>query len=178
LLLKRVCASLEGENSLNKKVYIGLGSNLGNKSGNIQNALDCIADIEGVNIKKLSSQYLTAPWGRTDQDDFINQVIEIETELSPLNLLYRLQDIEIKLGRQRDEKWGPRTIDLDVLLYGEETIHLEELDVPHPYLLERLFVLIPLEEINSELKFSDGSKIREVLSRARARLEGNDIIKL
>ncbi len=163
---------------MHKKVYIGLGSNLGNKSKNIQNALDCIADIEGVNIRKLSSLYITAPWGRTDQDDFINQVIEIETDLSALNLLYRLQDIEIKLGRHRDGKWGPRIIDLDVLLYGEETIHLEELEVPHPYLLERLFVLIPLAEINPELEFPDGTKIREVLSRARARFEGNDIIKL
>jgi len=163
---------------LDKKVYIGLGSNLGNKSKNIQNALDFIANIEGVNIKRLSSLYLTAPWGRTDQDDFINQVIEIETNLSALNLLHRLQDIEIKLGRQRIGKWGPRIIDLDVLLYGEETIHLEELQVPHPYLLERLFVLIPLAEIDAELEFPDGTKIREVLSRARARLEGNDIIKL
>ncbi|PKM77536.1 MAG: 2-amino-4-hydroxy-6-hydroxymethyldihydropteridine diphosphokinase [Firmicutes bacterium HGW-Firmicutes-15] len=163
---------------MNKKVYIGLGSNLGNKSKNIQNALDFIANIEGVSVKKLSSLYLTAPWGKTDQDDFINQVIEIETDLSALSLLYRLQDIEIKLGRQRDVKWGPRIIDLDVLLYGEETIHLEELEVPHPYLLERLFVLIPLAEIDSELEFPDGTKIREVLSRARARLEGNDIIKL
>ena len=163
---------------MDKKVYIGLGSNLGNKSKNIQNALDFIANIEGVNIKRLSSLYLTAPWGRTDQDDFINQVIEIETNLSALNLLHRLQDIEIKLGRQRIGKWGPRIIDLDVLLYGEETIHLEELQVPHPYLLERLFVLIPLAEIDAELEFPDGTKIREVLSRARARLEGNDIIKL
>ncbi|MDD3364259.1 MAG: 2-amino-4-hydroxy-6-hydroxymethyldihydropteridine diphosphokinase [Syntrophomonas sp.] len=163
---------------MNKKVYIGLGSNLGNKSKNIQNALDFIADIEGVNINKLSSLYLTAPWGRTDQDHFINQVIEIETDLSALKLLYHLQDIEIKLGRQRDGKWGPRIIDLDVLLYGEEIINLEELKVPHPYLLERLFVLIPLAEINSEIQFPDGSKIREVLSRARALKEGNDIIKL
>lgn len=163
---------------MNKIVYIGLGSNLGNKSENILNALDSIKDIEGVNIKKLSSLYLTAPWGKTDQDDFINQVIEIETDLSALDLLYRLQDIEIKLGRQRDGKWGPRIIDLDVLLYGEEIIHLEELEVPHPYLLERLFVLIPLAEINSELEFPNGSKIREVLSRARVSSEGNNIIKL
>jgi 2-amino-4-hydroxy-6-hydroxymethyldihydropteridine diphosphokinase len=178
LLLKKLYASLEGENSLNKKVYIGLGSNLGNKSENIKKALDYIADIEGLNIKKLSSLYLTAPWGKTDQDDFINQVIEIETDLSALNLLYRLQDIEIKLGRQRDVKWGPRKIDLDVLLYGEETIHSEELQVPHPLMLERLFVLIPLAEIDSEVEFPDGTKIREVLSRARALTEGNDIIKL
>ena len=77
-----------------------------------------------------------------------------------MDLLHRLQDIEIKLGRQRDEQWGPRIIDLDVLLYGRETIDLEELKVPHPYLLQRLFVLIPLQEIDPELVFPDGSKIR------------------
>jgi len=163
---------------LDKKVYIGLGSNMGNKSENIAKAIDFVACIEGVNIKKVSSLYLTAPWGRTDQDDFINQVIEIETDLSALNLLYCLQDIEIKLGRHRDGKWGPRIIDLDILIYGEETSLLEELQVPHPYLLERLFVLIPLAEINSEMELPDGSKIREVLSRERALTEGNDIIKL
>ena len=163
---------------MDKKVYIGLGSNLGNKSMNIQNALDFIADIEGVTITKLSSQYSTAPWGKTDQDDFINQVIEIKTDLPALDLLHSLQNIEIKLGRQRDGKWGPRIIDLDILLYGKEIIQLAELEVPHPYLMERLFVLIPLAEIDSELEFTDGTKIREVLSKARAHSMGNDIIKL
>ena len=163
---------------MKKKVYIGLGSNLGNKSENIHNALVLIDNIDGVNINKASSLYLTAPWGKTDQDDFINQVVEIVTNLPPLDLLHRLQDIEIKLGRQRDEKWGPRNIDLDILLYGEEIIQLEELKVPHPYLLERLFVLIPLQEIDAEIIFPDGTKIREVLSRARVRSDGQDIIKL
>jgi len=178
LLFKRLYANLEGETGLKKKVYIGLGSNLGNKSENIQKALDFIDNIDGVGISRVSSLYLTAPWGKTDQDDFINQVIEIETDLAPLDLLHRLQDIEIKLGRQRNEKWGPRNIDLDILLYGEETIQLEELKVPHPYLLERLFVLIPLQEIDAEMIFPDGTKIQEVLSRARVRFDGKDIIKI
>jgi len=163
---------------MNKIAYIGLGSNMGNKSKNTQIALDLIQKIGGVNITKISSLYLTAAWGKTDQDDFINQVIEIETKLLPLDLLHRLQDIEIKLGRQRNVKWGPRIIDLDVLLYAKETIKLEELEVPHPYLLERLFVLIPLQEINPELEFPDGSKIWEVLDRAEIRANGRDIKKL
>jgi len=163
---------------MNKIVYIGLGSNLGNKSKNIQIARDFIQNIDGINVTKISSLYLTAAWGKTDQDDFINQVIEIETKLSPLDLLHRLQDIEIKLGRQRNVKWGPRIIDLDVLLYAKETIKLEELEVPHPYLSQRLFVLIPLQEINPELEFPDGSKIREVLSRVELRADGRDIKKL
>jgi 2-amino-4-hydroxy-6-hydroxymethyldihydropteridine diphosphokinase len=137
-----------------------------------------MADIEDVYIKKRSSLYLTAPWGKTDQNDFINQVIEIETNLSALELLYRLQAIEIKLGRQRIGKWGPRIIDLDVLLYAQETIKLEELEVPHPYLSQRLFVLIPLKEINPELEFPDGSKIMEVLNRVEFRADGRDIKKL
>jgi 2-amino-4-hydroxy-6-hydroxymethyldihydropteridine diphosphokinase len=161
-----------------KKVYLGLGSNLGDKSGNIQNAIDQIAALKGVNINKLSSLYLTAPWGKIDQNDFINQVIQIETELSAMDLLHQLQDIEIKLGRQRNVKWGPRNIDLDILLYGNEVIKSAELEVPHPYLMERLFVLVPLAEIDSEIIFPDGKKIMEVLSKATARLKGNDIIKL
>ncbi len=118
---------------------------------------------------RMSSLYITAPWGKTDQEAFINQVIEIETELSPLDLLHVLQEIEIKLGRLRNEKWGPRIIDLDILLYGQETIKLKELTVPHPYMLERLFVLIPLQEIEPELIFPDGTKIREVLDRVHSR---------
>ena len=163
---------------MNKKVYIGLGSNLGNKVKNLARALLLIQDIEDVHLITVSSLYQTAPWGKTDQEDFINQVIEIETELLPLDLLHRLQDIEIKLGRQRDVRWGPRTIDLDVLLFGRETIDLEELKVPHPYLLQRLFVLIPLQEIAPELVFPDGSKITEVLNRLKGSADVSDIRKL
>jgi len=163
---------------MNNKVYIGLGSNVGNKAENLARALLLIQDIEDVHINKVSSLYQTAPWGKTDQEDFINQVIEIETEWLPLDLLHRLQDIEIKLGRQRDVRWGPRTIDLDVLLFGRETIDLEELKVPHPYLLQRLFVLIPLQEIDPELVFPDGSKITEVLNRLIDSADVSDIRKL
>ena len=138
---------------------------MGNKCQNIREANQQIAEIEGLQIVKHSSLYSTSPWGKTDQADFINQVIEIETELSPLELLHALQNIEIKLGRLRNEKWGPRMIDLDILLYGQDKINLKELTVPHPYMHERLFVLIPLQEINPELIFPDGTKIWEVLNR-------------
>lgn len=160
------------------KVYLGLGSNMGDKVGNIRRARDLIAAIAGVKLIRSSSLYLSAPWGKTDQDDFINQVMEIETELKPLDLLHRLQEIEIKLGRQRRELWGPRIIDLDVLLYGREIITLEELKVPHPYLMQRLFVLVPLAEISPELEFPDGSTLREVLDSLESRLDGNYIQKL
>ncbi len=147
------------------RAYIGLGSNIGNRVENLARALEMIQAVGGINIYRQSSLYETAPWGNTQQEDFINQVIEIETDLDPLDLLHQLQDIEIKLGRRRSERWGPRNIDLDILLYGKETIDLEELKVPHPYLMQRLFVLIPLAEIDPELEFPDGSKIREVLVR-------------
>lgn len=156
------------------KVYLGLGSNMGDKAENLRQARDCIAAIAGVDLTRSSSLYQTAPWGKTDQEDFINQVIEIETELEPLDLLHRLQEIEIKLGRQRHhEQWGPRIIDLDVLLYGRESISQAELKVPHPYIMQRLFVLVPLLEIAPELEFPDGSKLQEVLDSIESRLDGN-----
>ena len=155
------------------KVYLGLGSNMGDKADNLRQARDCIAAIAGVGLTRSSSLYQTAPWGKTDQEDFINQVIEIETELEPLDLLHRLQEIEIKLGRQRHELWGPRIIDLDVLLYGRESISQAELKVPHPYMMQRLFVLVPLLEIAPELEFPDGSKLQEVLDSIESRLDGN-----
>ena len=160
------------------KVYIGLGSNVGDKKANLARARFLIEGLMGVRISKRSSLYETAPWGKTDQDNFINQVIEIETELSPLELLHQLQAIEIKLGRRRQVHWGPRNIDLDVLLYGREIIDLEELKVPHPYLMQRLFVLIPLAEIDSELVFPDGSKIEEVLPRLTKSADTGDLRKL
>jgi 2-amino-4-hydroxy-6-hydroxymethyldihydropteridine diphosphokinase len=156
-----------------EKVYLGVGSNMGDKAENIRRARESIASIDGVNLTRSSSLYLTAPWGKTDQDDFINQVLEIETEIEPLNLLHRLQEIEIKLGRQRLELWGPRIIDLDVLLYGREIITREELKVPHPHMMQRLFVLVPLSEIAPELEFPDGSTIQEVLDSIKSRLCGN-----
>ncbi len=160
------------------KVYVGLGSNVGDKEANLAQALCLIKAIDGVRMTRQSSLYLSAPWGKTDQDNFINQVVELKTSLTPIALLHELQDIEIKLGRQRQVHWGPRSIDLDILLYGRENINLEELQVPHPYLMQRLFVLIPLAEIDPELVFPDGSKISEVLVRLTNSADVSDLRKL
>ncbi len=128
-------------------------------------------------ILKVSSLYLTKPWGNTLQDDFINQVIEVMTSLSALDLLQKLQEIEISMGRCRTERWGARIIDIDILLYGNEVIHTGELVVPHPFMKQRLFVLVPLEEINESGIFpDDGTPIQEVLSTVIDR-EGNNNIK-
>jgi 2-amino-4-hydroxy-6-hydroxymethyldihydropteridine diphosphokinase len=161
---------LEGEHCSSERVYLGLGSNLGDKAENLAQAIHLLANHNKIKVTRKSSLYITAPWGKTDQDEFLNQVVEIDTKLTPLELLHVLQQIEIKLGRLRNEKWGPRVIDLDILLFGEETIALPELVIPHPHLYARLFVLIPLQEIAPQLLFPDGKGIGEVLARA-AQLE-------
>lgn len=155
------------------RVFIGLGSNAGNRIQNLQIASEKMAALENVKIINASSLYETSPWGKIDQEDFINQVIELETDLSARELLYKLQEIEINMGRQRQVKWGPRNIDLDILWYGDEVIDLPELKIPHPYMCERLFVLIPLQEIEAELIFPDGTRIEEVLGKAEARDRDN-----
>jgi len=158
---------------MNKSVYISLGSNMGSKRENLAQAVELISNIPGVKLKNRSSLYETEPWGKTDQDKFLNQVIEIETSLPPRELLKELQDIEINMGRQRKEKWGPRIIDLDILLYGNEVLDDPQLTIPHPRMRERLFVLVPLAEIGADLRFPDnGATVREVLSSVLAR-EGN-----
>ncbi|MGS0763229.1 2-amino-4-hydroxy-6-hydroxymethyldihydropteridine diphosphokinase [Syntrophomonas curvata] len=160
-------------------VYIGLGSNIGDKKGRLEQARGMIAGIGDVKIIQTSSLYLTSPWGNPDQEDFINQVIKVSTGLPAGDLLDRLQQIEIKMGRQRNVKWGPRTIDLDILLYGDEVIDSPELRVPHPHMRERLFVLIPLREINADLVFpDDGVKLREVLVSVLDREENRGIRKI
>lgn len=162
---------------MKRVVYIGLGSNIGDKKGNLNQALKKLGGADGVRIVKASSLYQSEPWGYQNQDEFLNQVVEIETELPALELLHLLQAIEIDMGRQRAAKWGPRNIDLDILLYGDEVLQNKELQVPHAHMRERLFVLIPLQEINPEIVFpDDGTSLREVLVRALVR-ERNAITK-
>jgi 2-amino-4-hydroxy-6-hydroxymethyldihydropteridine diphosphokinase len=124
--------------------YIGLGSNLGDRRAMIADAL------ERLKPRRVSTVVETAPWGRTDQPPFLNAVAEIDTELEPAVLLDRLLDLERGLGRVRRERWGPRTIDLDLLLYGDRRVASEALSVPHPHLHERRFVLEGLAELCPE----------------------------
>lgn len=152
-----------------KRVFIGLGSNVGKKRQNLRIAGNEIRALPGVELVSISSFYLTSPWGKTDQEEFVNQVMAIATEMPPRELLRHLQNIEIKMGRQRNEKWGPRIIDLDILVYGDEVVDSQELKIPHPYMRQRLFVLVPLQEIEPDFIFPGGAKIEEVLARAIAR---------
>jgi 2-amino-4-hydroxy-6-hydroxymethyldihydropteridine diphosphokinase len=127
-------------------VYIGIGSNLGNRRQNCLTAIKLLQG-SGLRVKKQSSMHKTKPWGMVDQPEFINMAVELETELQPIELLCLLKNIEVEMGREKTVKWGPRLIDLDILLYDNETINEEGLKIPHPLMHERLFVLGPLSEI-------------------------------
>jgi 2-amino-4-hydroxy-6-hydroxymethyldihydropteridine diphosphokinase len=125
--------------------YIGLGSNLGDRERNVLQAVELLA--ASVQVTAVSSLYCTEPVGRGDQADFINAAVQIGTTLSAAELLSLCRSIEDRMGRSRDERWGPRTIDLDILLYGDAVLDLPGLVVPHPRMAGRRFVLEPLAEI-------------------------------
>jgi 2-amino-4-hydroxy-6-hydroxymethyldihydropteridine diphosphokinase len=127
-------------------VFIGLGSNMGNREAHLKKAVQLISAQVGPVIEQ-SSVYETKPWGNTTQPDFLNQVIQVITEISPEDCMNQLLQIENSLGRVRSEKWGPRSIDLDLLYYGNQIINSPNLQVPHPGNAYRKFVLIPLTEI-------------------------------
>ncbi len=128
------------------KIYIGIGSNLGNREDNCKRAIDLIIE-NGVNVARLSSMIETEPWGVTEQPRFINMAIEAETSLGPEELLTLLRRIESDVGRVPDIRWGPRAIDLDILLYDDLVMKTADLEIPHPGISERDFVLRPLAEI-------------------------------
>jgi 2-amino-4-hydroxy-6-hydroxymethyldihydropteridine diphosphokinase len=133
------------------KAFIGLGSNLGERETQIRLALDDLARLPGTHLIKASSLYDSEPVGEVDQPNFLNAVAEIDTELTARQLLWNLLLIERRLGRVRTQKWGPRTIDLDLLLYGSLVVDEPDLQVPHPELIRRSFVLVPLVELDPQL---------------------------
>ena len=144
--------------------YLGLGSNLGDRIKNLELAISAISEHPEILVHAVSSFYETEPMGYQDQDWFINQVIQIDTTLSPDELLTEIRKIENALGRKRRIKWGPRTMDIDILLYGDMVIESSILTIPHPLLTKRLFVLIPLAEIAPSLKHPVlGRSIRHIL---------------
>jgi 2-amino-4-hydroxy-6-hydroxymethyldihydropteridine diphosphokinase len=132
-------------------VYIGIGSNLGDRKANCMRAIELLAE-KGIVVRKESSLYETDPWGDKNQPKFLNMAIEIETDLKPRDLLNTLAHIEKELGRKKSHKWGPRIIDLDILLYDSITIDQDDLKIPHPFMHERDFVLKPLYEIAPDVK--------------------------
>ncbi len=131
--------------------YIGFGSNIGDRLKHLQNAIHALSKTEGINLQKISSVYKTDPVGYEAQGQFLNGVAAIQTSLSPLSLLQTLKDIETVIGRQHRIRWGPREIDLDILIYGDLCLRPEKLVVPHPEMHLRRFVLVPLAEIAPNL---------------------------
>ena len=147
-----------------KTVYIGLGSNLGDRAENLRAAGERI-EASGVRIRRNSSIYETEPREMLDQPWFLNQVIEAETTLFPRQLLARLLMIELEMGRVRMTSNGPRTIDLDILLFGNAVVHAAGLEIPHPRMAERRFVLEPLAELAADLRPPRGRRtVREMLA--------------
>lgn len=134
------------------KVYIGVGSNLGNRKKNIEKAFELLNNTSGIKIKRTSSIIETEPWGYKNQPKFLNTVWEIETNLLPEKLLTTLKKIEKTIGRKKTFRWGPRIIDLDILLYGRKKINKKNLKIPHPELHNRDFVLKGLKELGCILK--------------------------
>jgi 2-amino-4-hydroxy-6-hydroxymethyldihydropteridine diphosphokinase len=129
--------------------YVALGSNLGDRLGYLRRAVGALRAAGGIEVAGVSSVYETDPVG-PPQPEYLNAVVRIETELVPHDLLRALKGIERELGRTPSERWGPREIDLDLLLYGEERLDTDELVVPHPRMAERAFVLVPLGELTGD----------------------------
>ena len=131
--------------------YIGFGSNIGDRLVHIQNAIHALSKTEGITLQKISSVYKTDPVGYEAQAHFLNGVAAIQTDLPPISLLHTLKDIETAIGRKHRIRWGPREIDLDILIYGDLCLQTEKLVIPHPEMHLRRFVLAPLAEIAPDL---------------------------
>ncbi|MGG1862538.1 2-amino-4-hydroxy-6-hydroxymethyldihydropteridine diphosphokinase [Bacillus safensis] len=136
---------------MNNTAYIALGSNIGKKETYLKEAVKKLHEHPEIQVELISSIYETTPVGYENQDDFLNMAVKITTSLRPEELLSLTQTIEQELGRTREVRWGPRTVDLDILLYNRENIETEQLVVPHPRMYERLFVLVPMSEICPEI---------------------------
>ena len=147
-----------------EKVILGLGSNIGNRSGFIKKAIKQISLIKGINVMAVSSLYETGPWGLINQRKFLNCIIICLSKLEPLILFNKLKGVEQRLGRKKRIKWGPREIDIDILFYGNKVIKINSFTVPHPMIEKRNFVLIPLNELIPDFIHPVKKiKVREIL---------------
>jgi 2-amino-4-hydroxy-6-hydroxymethyldihydropteridine diphosphokinase len=154
--------------------YIGLGSNLNNPKQQIKDSLIALNTTKDVKVVGLSSLYQSKPVDGSKQPDYINAMCQVNTHLTALELLYVCQDIETKQHRVREKKWGARTIDLDIILYGTQVIASKQLMVPHPEMMNRAFVLVPLSELESDLKVPVLGPLSELIDR----LDTSELIKL
>ena len=145
--------------------YIGLGSNLDNPESQVKTAIEALAGLSQIRLQDHSSLYRSAPMGPQDQPDYVNAVVKLSTGLEPEALLDKLQGIERAQGRVRTQRWGPRTLDLDILLYGQCVVATERLKIPHPGIAERSFVLYPLAEINGQLEIPGLGRVQSLLEQ-------------
>ncbi len=162
---------MSGQNSAETRAWLGLGGNLGGPRAAMATALQALDTSDHVRVVAVSSLYSTLPWGRTDQPDFLNAVAEVATSLDARGLLELCLETERSLKRVRAERWGPRVIDMDVLVFGDEAIDEEGLVVPHPRMAERAFVMVPLAEIAPELKIQEQSAAAVAAGLDRAGIE-------
>ena len=146
-----------------KRVLLGLGSNIEDRQWYLQQAIDHLRKVKGLEIQELSAFYETEPFGVKEQNAFLNAAVCVKTTLSPQDLLHRCQAIEVEMGRERNLHWGPRTLDIDLLHYEDVEMNTPELTLPHPYLAWRRFVLVPLLEIWQE-SLPGGKTVQELLA--------------
>ena len=144
------------------EAYLGLGSNLGDRLAMLQRAVELLAADPGITVRRTSRVWETDPVGGPEQPDFLNIVAEIDTDLEPLDLLAAVNRVESELGRVRDVRWGPRTVDIDILLIDDMTIADDRLTVPHPRMHERAFVLCPLLELVDDPVLPNGTRLFDV----------------
>uniref|UniRef100_A0A7C2EK41 2-amino-4-hydroxy-6-hydroxymethyldihydropteridine diphosphokinase n=1 Tax=Ammonifex degensii TaxID=42838 RepID=A0A7C2EK41_9THEO len=147
--------------------YIGLGSNLGDRENNLRQAVHALRKTPGVTVRRVAPLYRAAPVGVTDQPEFLNTVVEVTTVLSPRELLSCLLETERALGRVRGGRWGPRVIDLDLLLYDAVAINTPDLVLPHPRLTERAFVVVPLSDLVPELSLPGDVTVTALADKLR-----------
>lgn len=152
--------------------YIGIGSNVGDRQGFCRRAVEELRSAPGIEVQATSSLYETSPIGGPPQRSYVNAVVRVDTDLNPYGLLKTCKAIEQQLGRgPSDIKWGPRVVDLDVLIYGDEKLSDPELEIPHPYMTQRRFVLVPLLEIDSEASDPWGARYADFLDTAEGQVE-------
>ncbi len=147
------------------KVYVSIGSNIGDRIHYIERAVDALRQADRVNVRAVSSLYETAPVGYEKQDDFLNIAVALETTDDAHTFLARCQSIERQFDRVRTVRWGPRTIDLDILLFNDDEINTDDLIVPHPRMTERAFVLVPLNEIAPDVSIPGTGETVNTLAR-------------
>ena len=149
---------------MSKSAFVGIGSNLGDREGNFRQAVELLSAEDGIDVVAVSEIRETDPVGPVEQGPFLNGAVRIETDLAPRELLERLLAVEERLGRVRRERWGPRTIDLDLLLYGDDVVDEPGLTVPHPRLHERRFALEPLSDLAPSLEIPGKGPISALLA--------------